>query len=1822
MFAKAMQEAGVSGNEVGYVEAHAPGTKLGDKVESEAWGRCLKMGASRSVPIGSVKSYMGHLEGASGIAGIMNLVLMMRHSKLVQLCPSAFKQRRTDVDWDSLGIFPLAEDGQWRKPVGFVSSFGFGGASAVCGFQQAPDTTSGNQPNPQLMVAKRGPVVFVFSGMGTQKPGMLQNMPPEALIELNKIKRQLQMLGFDLDKEEEEEVPEGEDTQISQVLIFAHQVCLARWFIEKGVKPDICIGHSLGEVAAFHIAGRISLEDAVRIIFFRAKHLQETGRGRMIAVKADEESVKKVIQEVHGDIDIAAYNSPSDFAVAGTEIEMKHLKDKMDQKKMDSVELSNVKKAFHSKHVQGAVAPLVRDIGSFEACSDLCQTELVSTVTGKHVARDESVTAAYWGDNLRKPVLFSEGIKTILQQHPNSNFIEIAASSHLCRCIKKQTGRCRSSELCRQLPGGEKWARPWNRETLRLQGSIMEQVLRPQGQHPLLGAALELSEESGRKFFENQNFSIAGACWMVDHKIQGQVICPGMAFVEVFLECARQCKACELAELEVRDVEFKNFLDMTLSKAWTTQTVFHLGSSEHMTFSSLRGEEWKLHAKAKIVQCAEPPDQRMEFVSPGTDSGWKCMSSEELYQKLADFFHLGKAFQGIKNFWHRTDGRKTEVVTKISLEEGERCRIQQYNIHPALLDSIIQSGLGFILVSGGDFRGVPYHLGACRLLRGRKDLPCDLLARCDGTREENGFRLDVEAFDRCGQLVCSIRGLFFKNMDMTPSPLVRLGLKWEVLQDQFSSVDSGHGMEKWLFIWMRGEGSEPSDFETFFKSNTAAKHRSDFPAAEHELAGVDHVAIVANFFNDEQDMDKLLERLYLIIAFFRLADRLRSDFTITLVTHGGVAIPEDGSPDVDPIQAMISQLGIAFAHETSQLRIRLLDLPHHRTPTERNHFADAEKCLIHWPQSSEQVLRWMKQPGEVQAQAQIFAPSLVETLYDPQLGSPLEEEKLLIESLSLMVERRPGAKAVLTWSARDLQMSESIPLSPAVDSRRVLRRLENWLVPYMLRYLDYDGRIVLLQGLVDQVDIERLEALSKNMRCEEILVIQKSLCVPSGRSSSVKVGEVSAQAEGLLDTVAAFAQKGAVTLLSLMAPCQLVARLAAVVAGSPMSTVVWKTDIHSLMKSEGSGGSVLAKSINLMLEEEAWLCTFEDRQAETKLRVRPGTYIVAGGTRGLGLQMAQWLQEHGASTVVILGRKKPLELPEKLVFKECDVTEKDQVKTALGEAPLPLAGIISMATEYHDKPLAFVEVPDLAQAIRVKVLCARHLHQACEELELDRNMQFLAVSSIATLFGNHSQAAYVMANRFVEGLMQHRRAMSLHGSFMNVGVVSDVGFAAKQNLVREWQARGIKAVSSADVCLAMGQMLAWNLPSLGLSRKVDTMAYFQAFPHLVHNMQERGNLSRLKGLMLEQEFQAVKDHLKEQPSMLGQTLHGKSAEEKEVLVKGIVGSMVGKTLNVDPKELKGNLEDYSLDSQSADQIRRQLTQKFKVSVDILLIMKKGVKEISDSIVKQLDDSSGSKWWRLMKVTAAPRQLLLCVPPNGLGTLEFESWLSHLEIPVLCAAPPGWQDRSEEACVDDANLLTNHLFQDLLELLKKKGWTDLPLILYGHSFGAPIALSLAKEIEASSELRLELFCPAAWCAPGTFYHERYPEHMKVEPEKLSKTEDADFAKGQLRCFEFLPSELYEKSAEAILRTARCVAASLKMLKQDWAILQGQLKCPIIAFAGGRDTFATVDDMWNWCKCSKSFSRHRVEGDHAFLTSAGKDICSLMISAVNHPDLLQS
>ena len=81
-------------------------------------------------------------------------VLTLDHSKYIAPDVGGFSTKFT---LSTLGIYPVAEDGQWRKRVGFVSSFGFGGANAVCGFEQAPETgqvlscVNGEIPNPTII---------------------------------------------------------------------------------------------------------------------------------------------------------------------------------------------------------------------------------------------------------------------------------------------------------------------------------------------------------------------------------------------------------------------------------------------------------------------------------------------------------------------------------------------------------------------------------------------------------------------------------------------------------------------------------------------------------------------------------------------------------------------------------------------------------------------------------------------------------------------------------------------------------------------------------------------------------------------------------------------------------------------------------------------------------------------------------------------------------------------------------------------------------------------------------------------------------------------------------------------------------------------------------------------------------------------------------------------------------------------------------------------------------------------------------------------------------------------------------------------------------------------------------------------------------------------------------------------------------------------------------------------------------------------------------------------------------------------------------------
>lgn len=143
VIAEALKRAGIVPGDVGYLEAHGTGTSLGDPIEAQAAGAVLGAGreASRPLLIGSVKTNIGHLEAAAGIAGVIKVILSLEHGVLPQHLH--FRNPSPHIPWDRLPVQVVQEATAWerngRPRIAGVSSFGFAGTNAHVIIEEAPD---------------------------------------------------------------------------------------------------------------------------------------------------------------------------------------------------------------------------------------------------------------------------------------------------------------------------------------------------------------------------------------------------------------------------------------------------------------------------------------------------------------------------------------------------------------------------------------------------------------------------------------------------------------------------------------------------------------------------------------------------------------------------------------------------------------------------------------------------------------------------------------------------------------------------------------------------------------------------------------------------------------------------------------------------------------------------------------------------------------------------------------------------------------------------------------------------------------------------------------------------------------------------------------------------------------------------------------------------------------------------------------------------------------------------------------------------------------------------------------------------------------------------------------------------------------------------------------------------------------------------------------------------------------------------------------------------------------------------------------------------
>uniref|UniRef100_A0A3Q0QW49 Fatty acid synthase 2 n=1 Tax=Amphilophus citrinellus TaxID=61819 RepID=A0A3Q0QW49_AMPCI len=513
---------------VQYIEAHGTGTPAGDPTEARSISNVIAKSrppGSKTLWIGSVKSNIGHTESAAGVAGLIKVLLMMKHETIV---PSVFYTDNTSsVDAAALNIKIPKETEKWEcsgARVAGVNNFGFGGTNAhaivkqhiqsyakqKCDKKQvkyfvmsanssksltmmmedtinqleaenkfdldsflytsacrrthqkhkyrkaiavssvvdlkekliatADKNVSASYSNPRL--------VFVFCGNGLTYHGMCKQLLKNELIFREKIKeiRELFQNWSDLDildaLESDFESSDFQNPDVVQPLLFAIQVGITTLLRHWGVKPDAILGHSVGEVAAAHCSGLLSLEDAVKVIYFRSILQRKVTGGKMLVISnlAVSEAAS-LLPPYSGKVCFAAFNSPQSCTLSGDAHAIERLHKELSNSANSQnlfLRVLDVPAAYHSHMMDPILPDIVGKIG-FLQVNDL-DTELFSTVTGKEVQEGDFCTGEYWARNIREPVAFEQAVKSASRGNKNTVFVEIGPRRALQRNIMESLG--------------------------------------------------------------------------------------------------------------------------------------------------------------------------------------------------------------------------------------------------------------------------------------------------------------------------------------------------------------------------------------------------------------------------------------------------------------------------------------------------------------------------------------------------------------------------------------------------------------------------------------------------------------------------------------------------------------------------------------------------------------------------------------------------------------------------------------------------------------------------------------------------------------------------------------------------------------------------------------------------------------------------------------------------------------------------------------------------------------------------------------------------------------------------------------------------------------------------------------------------------------------------------------------------------------------------------------------------------------------------------------------------------------------------------------
>lgn len=282
-------------------------------------------------------------------------------------------------------------------------------------------------------------VAFVFPGQGSQWQGMgreLMASEPIFRATLEACERAMRRY---VDRSVLEEVNADEsrsrlgEVDVIQPLIFAIQVALAALWRSWGIQPAAVVGHSMGEIAAAHVAGSLSLEDAARVICRRSQIVKTIrGQGGMVVVGLSMEACRETVSGYEDRVSVAISYSPAATVLSGDPAALREILDHLEAQNI-FCRWIKVDYASHSPQVEPLLAQLRAALEGVQ--SQAAHTPIYSTVNGSPVD-GSTFDANYWVRNLRAPVLFSQAIEHLLA-NDCTIFLEVSPHPILLSAIQQ-----------------------------------------------------------------------------------------------------------------------------------------------------------------------------------------------------------------------------------------------------------------------------------------------------------------------------------------------------------------------------------------------------------------------------------------------------------------------------------------------------------------------------------------------------------------------------------------------------------------------------------------------------------------------------------------------------------------------------------------------------------------------------------------------------------------------------------------------------------------------------------------------------------------------------------------------------------------------------------------------------------------------------------------------------------------------------------------------------------------------------------------------------------------------------------------------------------------------------------------------------------------------------------------------------------------------------------------------------------------------------------------------------------------------------------------